>query len=79
MDQLKATEESGYDSGTGVPDGTGGNPTLDPWRAYAFDVSYEKYFAERGGYVSVAGFYKDFGATSSVRPIPTTTTRIYWP
>ena len=24
-----------------------------------FDVSYERYFADRGGYVSVAGFYKD--------------------
>ena len=59
MDQLKATEESGYNSGTGEPSGSGGNPTLDPWRAYAFDVSYEKYFADRGGYVSVAGFYKD--------------------
>ena len=59
MDQLKATEESGYNSGTGEPSGSGGNPTLDPWRAYAFDVSYEKYFSDRGGYVSVAGFYKD--------------------
>ena len=59
MDQLKATEESGYNSGTGEPSGSGGNPMLDPWRAYAFDVSYEKYFADRGGYVSVAGFYKD--------------------
>ena len=46
MDQLKATEESGYNFGTGEPSGSGGNPQLDPWRAWAFDVSYEKYFAE---------------------------------
>ncbi len=59
MDQLKATEESGYDGATGIPGGSGGNPRLDPWRAWAFDVSYERYFADRGGYVSIAGFYKD--------------------
>ena len=50
MDQLKATEESGYNFGTGEVGGSGGNARLDPWRAYAFDISYEKYFAERGGY-----------------------------
>ena len=59
MDELKATEESGYDFVTGKPGGNGGNPELDPWRAWAFDVSYEKYFAENKGYVSTAAFYKD--------------------
>lgn len=59
MDQMKATEEVGYDSATGIPGGSGGNPELDPWRAWAFDVSYEKYFADRKGYVSAAAFYKD--------------------
>ena len=59
MDQLKATEESGYDGATGIPGGSGGNPRLDPWRALAFDVSYEHYFGDRSGYVSIAGFYKD--------------------
>ncbi len=59
MDQLKATEESGYNFGTGEVGGSGGNARLDPWRAYAFDISYEKYFADRGGIFSVAGFYKD--------------------
>jgi TonB-dependent receptor len=56
MDQLKASSEQGI-SQFGVPGGSGGNPKLDPWRADAFDVSYEKYFASRG-YVSLAGFYK---------------------
>jgi len=59
MDQLKATEESGYNFATGEPGGSGGNARLDPWKAWAFDVSYEKYFAGNKGYVSAAGFYKD--------------------
>jgi TonB-dependent receptor len=58
MDQLKASSEIGYDSATGLPGGSGGNPQLDPWRAYAYDVSYEKYFGPNA-YVSLAGFYKD--------------------
>ncbi len=59
MDQLKATEENGYDFNTGLPSGSGGNAKLDPWRAWAFDLSWEKYFSDKGGYVSVATFYKD--------------------
>ena len=59
MDQLKATEESGYNFFTGEPGGSGGNPELDPWRAWAFDLSYEKYFDENRGYLSAAAFYKD--------------------
>jgi TonB-dependent receptor len=59
MDQLKATEESGYNFATGEPGGSGGNAQLDPWRAWALDVSFEKYFGERSGYISIAAFYKD--------------------
>jgi iron complex outermembrane receptor protein len=58
MDQLKASSEFGVDASTGLPGGSGGNPQLDPWRANAFDISYEKYFG-RNAYVSLAGFYKD--------------------
>ncbi len=36
----------------------GGNPELEPWTANAYDLSLERYFAERG-YVSLAYFYKD--------------------
>ena len=57
MDQLKASSEQGI-SPFGVPSGSGGNPKLDPWRADAFDLSYEKYFAGSKGYVSAAVFYK---------------------
>jgi TonB-dependent receptor len=59
MDQLKASSEFGWDQATGRPGGSGGNPQLDPWRANAFDLSYEKYFAGNRGYVSLAAFYKD--------------------
>jgi TonB-dependent receptor len=58
MDQLKASSEIGYDAATGLPGGSGGTPLLDPWRANAFDVSYEKYLGS-GAYLSAAAFYKD--------------------
>jgi iron complex outermembrane receptor protein len=40
-------------------DTSGGDPMLRPYLADAYDVSLEKYFANRTGYVSVAAFYKD--------------------
>ena len=39
--------------------GGGGNPELEPWLANAYDLSYEKYFADGQGYVSFAYFHKD--------------------
>ena len=56
VDQLRSALEFGVDTATGRPGGGGGNPELDPWRAYAFDISYEKYFAERA-YIAAAVFY----------------------
>jgi iron complex outermembrane recepter protein len=38
--------------------GSGGNPTLEPYRANAFDLSFEKYFGE-GNYVGLALFQKN--------------------
>jgi iron complex outermembrane recepter protein len=38
---------------------SGGNAQLKPWKADAFDISYEKYFGDGKAYVSVAYFYKD--------------------
>lgn len=37
--------------------GSGGNPNLDPWRAFATDLSFEKYFGKRS-YVGLAFFDK---------------------
>jgi TonB-dependent receptor len=58
MDQLKASSEFGWNQSDGKPGGSGGNPQLNPWRADAFDLSYEKYFNGNKGYVSAAAFYK---------------------
>ena len=66
VDQLRASLEVSASDGPNPNNGTnlrdsfasGGNPTLDPWRAYAFDISYEKYFGTRA-YVAAAYFYKD--------------------
>jgi iron complex outermembrane recepter protein len=58
VDQLRASVDFGIDSGTGKPGASGGNPLLDPWRANAFDISYEKYFATKA-YFAAAAFYKD--------------------
>ena len=38
--------------------GGGGNPELRPYIADVIDVSFEKYFANRKGYISLAAFYK---------------------
>ncbi|GAB3459134.1 TonB-dependent receptor [Massilia terrae] len=37
--------------------GSGGNPRLEPFRAKAIDLSYEKYF-DKKAYVAAAAFYK---------------------
>jgi iron complex outermembrane receptor protein len=37
----------------------GGNPKLKPWKANTFDLSWEKYFGENQGYVSLAAYYKE--------------------
>src|SRR6185312_15746375 len=57
-DDLRASFDFGVDAPTGKPGASGGNPRLDPWRANALDVSWEKYFATKG-YVAAAFFYKD--------------------
>jgi iron complex outermembrane receptor protein len=46
--------------GGAILSGSAGNPNLEPFRAKAFDLSWEKYFEVNGakGYVAVAGFYK---------------------
>ena len=67
MDDLRASFEYSYDEqredGTTPEDGpwggSGGNPELEPWLATAYDLSFEKYFADGAGYVSLAYFYKD--------------------
>jgi TonB-dependent receptor len=65
MDQLAASSDfstaaPGVAAGggsLGTPSTTQGNPLLDPWRAKAVDLGYEKYFGNKA-YVSLALFYK---------------------
>lgn len=56
-DQLAAAFDFSVSQTTGLPSATVGNPRLDPWRADALDLSYEKYFSNKA-YVSAAVFYK---------------------
>jgi iron complex outermembrane receptor protein len=58
VDQLRASLDFGVDTATGKPGASGGNPQLDPWKANAFDISWEKYFGTKA-YVAAAFFYKD--------------------
>jgi TonB-dependent receptor len=58
VDQLRSSVEFGVDTATGKPGAGGGNPLLDPWRANAFDISWEKYFGSKA-YVAAAYYYKD--------------------
>ena len=59
MDQLRSSLEFGVSNTTFDPGGSGGNPKLDPWKADAFDLSFEKYFGGTKGYVAAAYFYKN--------------------
>jgi iron complex outermembrane receptor protein len=81
VDQMRANnntslEFSGQNQGRWSRNG--GNPELKPWTANAYDLSLEKYFAEKG-YFSLAYFYKDLrtyvydlttGFDASGLPIP---------
>jgi iron complex outermembrane recepter protein len=57
MDQLSAFSRSEVNDQRRWT-GSGGNTNLDPFRATALDLAYEKYFGTKG-YVSIAAFYKD--------------------
>jgi iron complex outermembrane receptor protein len=49
--------------------GSGGNPTLKPWRANEFDISLEKYYSP-GTYVALATFYKQITSGIYVKSVP---------
>ncbi len=58
LDQLRASNNFSIDVAKRLYSGDGGNPRLEPFRANAIDVSWEKYFGNRA-YIGVAGFYKN--------------------
>ncbi|MFP5391961.1 MAG: TonB-dependent receptor, partial [Gammaproteobacteria bacterium] len=47
VDQLRSSLEFNVDTSTRLPSGSGGNSQLDPWKAKAFDLSWEKYFQKK--------------------------------
>ena len=59
LDDMRASSAFGVSKDNAVPIlvGSGGNAKLEPFRAKALDLSYEKYFGNKG-YISVAAFYK---------------------
>jgi iron complex outermembrane receptor protein len=57
VDQLRSALDFNVGTNDFKPSGSGGNAQLDPWRAKAFDLSYEKYFGKKA-YVALAYFYK---------------------
>ena len=58
LDDMRIALGYGYDTSLGIITGGSGNPFLQPYRANAFDLNFEKYFSG-GGYISAQGFYKD--------------------
>ena len=57
LEDLNAGFNFNVDTGTRLPSGSGGNPMLNPWRANAVDIDFEKYFGKKA-YVSAAAYYK---------------------
>lgn len=58
LDDLRSSNSYGVDPNRQIFTASGGNPKLKPFRANAFDLSYEKYFGIKA-YVGVAVFYKE--------------------
>jgi iron complex outermembrane recepter protein len=58
INYLSADSDASVSQTTREWSGSGGNPTLEPYRANALDLSLEKYFGS-ASYASVALFYKD--------------------
>lgn len=58
MDDMAANFSYGFDTTRGIISGSSGNPRLRPYRAWAADLSLEKYWGTRG-YLALQFFWKD--------------------
>lgn len=58
INYLSADSDASVSTVTHTWGGSGGNPTLEPYRAKALDLSFEKYMGD-ASYVGLALFYKD--------------------
>ncbi|PKB19331.1 iron complex outermembrane receptor protein [Novosphingobium kunmingense] len=59
LDDLKVSREYSYSTTNFKISGSGGNPQVRPYRAWAADLNFEKYFAAKG-YLGLQLFYKKF-------------------
>lgn len=67
LDQMRVAIGYGVDDNDGLIKGSGGNPLLRPYEAWAVDFNIEKYFANNG-YVALQFFYKDLETFIYERP-----------
>lgn len=84
FEDMKVSLDYSYNINSGVITGNGGNPQLRPYRAWAADLNFEKYFG-RKGYIGLQLFYKkldnyiykdvvpyDYTGLPIVAPVPIT-------
>ena len=57
LDDMRVNFSYGVDPVERIVTGSGGNPSLRPYRATAFDLNFEKYFGNKG-YLAAQLFYK---------------------
>ena len=57
FEDMKVSLDYGFNTASGIITGTGGTPTLRPYRAWAADFNIEKYFGTKG-YIGLQTFYK---------------------
>jgi iron complex outermembrane receptor protein len=69
INYLSADSSASVSQTTSLWEGSGGNPTLEPYRANAVDLSLEKYMGQ-ASYASVALFYKDLDTYIYRQTIP---------
>lgn len=69
LDDLKVSREYSYSTTNFRISGTGGNPEIRPYRAWAADLNFEKYFGSKG-YLGLQLFYKKFDSYIYRAPAP---------
>ncbi len=86
LDDMRVNISYGANIAEGIVTGSGGNPSLRPYRATAFDLTFEKYWG-RSGYVALQLFHKtlhnyiytaerpfDYSGYPLIQPIPPVST-----
>ncbi len=78
LDDMRANNGYGCNRPTDVAltptqcfwEGDGGNPELEPTRANAYDLAYEKYFDTPGAFIGLAYFFKDLETYTVRQTLP---------